>query len=101
MATQQIQITTATGPGKFNPNPCVANAGDDLNFLNSDTVAHWPTAQGQANNAWFKTSIPPGETSDGQIALAPNNPVNQPYTITYVCSLHAGETGTITVNPQL
>lgn len=77
MSTQQIQIQpntppTPSQPGKFVPAAVTANAGDDLTWYNGDTQAHWPTPSAANKSAWFRTQIPPGGTSDGQVALGPN-----------------------------
>jgi plastocyanin len=77
MSTQQIQIQrnttpTPSQPAKFVPAAVTAYAGDDLTWFNGDGEAHWPTPNAATKRAWFRTEISPGETSDGQVALGPN-----------------------------
>jgi plastocyanin len=77
MSTQQIQIQpntppTPSQPGKFVPGAVTAYAGDNLTWFNGDGQAHWPTPNAASKTAWFRTQIAPGETSDGQVALGPN-----------------------------
>ena len=90
MAIQrQININKNGDTVTFDPPDLAANAGDQIFWTNNDDTAHWP---GLSDNQTFfmPNQIAPGSTSS---IFAPS----RPDTFDYVCSLHAGETGKITV----
>lgn len=105
MSTQIIQINpnptpTPGQPAVFAPKAATANAYDTITWHNADTQPHQPAPSATNPTGWFDYQIPAGATSD-TLAPSPNsaNPT-QPYTLKYVCAIHPGETGQITVNPQ-
>jgi len=69
--------------------PPQIQVGDQIIWSNNDTVAHFPTPVGQ-QYAFMPNQIAPNSTSPG---FAPSTSG----TINYICSLHPGETGTITI----
>ena len=74
----------------FNPNP-LPNVlpGDNIVWANNDSVPHWPGVAG--NPAFFMPNqIAPNSSSSAFSPTAPGN-------ISYFCSLHPNETGTIQV----
>lgn len=104
MATWTIKITEGTsgGPATFEP-ATLSNVapGDQITWANYDeTEAHWPGLQnpdGTINETYFmQTQIAPKPkfTSSSSTAFSPGSKA----TLTYVCSLHPEETGTIEVN---
>ena len=105
MSTQVIQIKpnptpTPTQPAVFAPKIATANAYDTITWHNGDTQPHHPAPSASNPNGWFDYQIPAGATSD-TLAPGPNTTnASQPYTLSYVCAVHPGETGQITVNPQ-
>jgi plastocyanin len=92
--TWRINITpnpTPGGPAQFqfdDPSPDVVT-GDSIIWSNQDTVPHFPCLA--TNQTLFMSN---------QIAAQSTSPSFVPRsdgTITYICSLHQGETGTIVV----
>ena len=89
----RINITKNPKPGQpaiftFEETPQV-EIGDVIFWSNQDKVAHWP---GLKENATALMA--------NQIAAHSTSPVfapGQPGTITYICTLHDGEEGTIVV----
>ena len=103
MSTQMIEISPNSTPTPSQPAvfaAATAHTGDTVTWHNDDSHAHWPAPSASNKTGWFPFQIPAGATSD-TLALGPNNPANQPYTLSYVCANHPNETGKITVNPQL
>jgi plastocyanin len=93
MATWRINIKknpTQPPPAVFSfDEPPQIQVGDQVFWSNDDTVAHWPAVTG--NPTFFMDfQIAPKSTSP---AFAPGN-VGP---ISYFCSLHPTETGTIDV----
>jgi len=94
--TWRINITP--NPQQYGPaiftfdEPPQIQVGDQIIWSNNDTVAHFPAPVGQSY-VFMPNQIAPNSTSPG---FAPGTPG----TISYVCSLHAGETGTIVVGPN-
>ena len=83
----------------FDPNPLGSSEqqvepGDQIVWANNDTEAHWPGLQnpnGTINKSYFMPNqIAPSSTSQ---AFSPASSG----TLSYVCSLHPNETGTITI----
>jgi len=95
--TWRINITKNPVPSKpaiftFDQPPQV-EVGDQVFWANEDTVAHWPALSPPtgANVTHFMAfQIAPRSTSPAFAPAAVG-------TITYVCSLHPGESGTINV----
>ena len=101
---QQITITTTPGGGSprisFDPNPLVANEGDQIFWTNNDTQPHWPgrvMGDGSINKTFFMPN-----------QIAPNGDVSPIFStvvtadssapLKYACSLHPEETGSITIS---
>jgi hypothetical protein len=77
MSTKSIQIQTnpkptPTQPGVFAPATVAANAGDNLTWHNADKRDHWPAPSAANPTGFIQFQIPPGATSRGDLALAPN-----------------------------
>ena len=82
-------------PPQFSPNPLTQVApGDQIFWANNDNVAHWPgllNADNSINTTYFMPNqIAPNSTSEAFSPIADAR-------LTYACSLHPGETGTIQV----
>lgn len=90
MALQlQIKINKNGNSVTFDPLVLNASPGDQIFWTNNDDEAHWPGLPG--NNTFFMPNqIAPGGTSS---IFSPSATA----TYDYVCSLHPGETGTITI----
>ncbi len=74
---------------EFDQSPQI-QVGDQIIWSNDDTVAHFPTPVNQTY-VFMTNQIAAKSTSPG---FAPGTPG----TISYICSLHPGETGTIVVS---
>jgi plastocyanin len=104
MSTQMIQINpnptpTQGQPAVFAPKVVTVYAYDTITWHNADTQAHQPAPSAANPTGWFDYQIPAGATSD-TLAPGPNTAdASQPYNLKYVCAIHPGETGQITVNP--
>jgi plastocyanin len=105
-ATWTIKINpgTAEEPAKFDP-PTLSNVapGDQIIWANHDeTEAHWPGLQnpdGTIDEGYFmQTQIAPKPEFSSSTSTTFSPGSNG--TLVYVCSLHAGETGTIQVDAQ-
>ena len=73
----------------FEQIPPQVQVGDQVFWSNQDTVPHWPA-----------TADNPTEFMSNQIAATSTSPGFSPNaagTISYICSLHKGESGTIQV----
>lgn len=90
MALQrQIRIKREGGTVTFDPPDLDANVGDQIFWTNDDDQAHWPGLSG--NDTFFMPN---------QIAPQSTSPIFSPGAAAqydYVCSLHPGETGKITI----
>jgi len=74
---------------QFNPKSQTVKVGQKVTWVNEDTVAHNVTAQ---SGGTFKSST----FGQGQsFSFTPT----KAGTITYVCTIHPGMTGTLTVKP--
>ena len=84
---------TPAGPAifEFEETPQQIYVGDLIFWSNDDTVPHWP-CEVDKPTGFMDNQIAPKSTSP---SFAPA----QARTITYICSLHQGETGTIDVLP--
>jgi plastocyanin len=89
-------------PATFDP-PTLSNVapGDQITWANNDeTAPHWPGLQnpdGTIDETYFmqnQIAAKPKFTSSTSNAFSPGSK----RTLTYVCSLHQGETGTIEVD---
>src|SRR5262245_55524027 len=93
----KIEIIRRDGKVEFHPSPLEASAGDNVFWSNLDPLAqHWITLKGKSEDFWFPVRLAPfvdGQPADtcSEISLRKGPPV------IYVCSLHPGEEGEITV----
>lgn len=78
-------VNTASS-NSFSPNSTTITTGQSVCWQNSSSVAHTVTA----DNAAFNTSLPVGQIFVRTYATAGTFP--------YHCAIHAGMTGTVTVN---
>jgi plastocyanin len=74
------------GDRAFAPDELNIAAGTTVTWMNTDTVAHTSTANG---NAWNSGSLAPG----GQFSFA----FQSPGTFAYHCAIHPGMIGTVVV----
>jgi plastocyanin len=97
-----INIVRQNGSVTFDPPQTSLPRYGTVVFRNQDPrEQHQITLQGQAADFWFQHPLAPA--ADGQPADTSSellfdqklNPPGVPQTYTYVCALHAGETGTI------
>jgi plastocyanin len=70
----------------FAPNPVTIKAGDSINWVNNDNIAHTSTAN---NNAWNSGTIPAGGSF--------KTTFNTAGSFAYHCTIHPGMAGTVTV----
>ena len=84
-----ISIVGNAGSGSYSPNPRTVTVGQTVAWKNNDTMTHTATDDG---SAWNTGNIGAGATS-APITMGTAG------TFTYHCALHAGMTGTLTVNP--
>lgn len=96
MAT--ITISRQGGTVVFTPSPAAIGKGDVIVFRNEDPQAqHHITPDINNPGFWFPYPLAPfvegqpADTSD-EVFFG-----TAPLTVTYLCALHGGETGTITV----
>jgi plastocyanin len=104
MSTQTIQISKAEGASlaTFNPRDVSINAGDSLQWYNSDTEPHWPAILSLPQKDWWfpEAPISSNAPSPATVSFAPPKAGESFYTLTYNCKEHPEEQGTITVFPQ-
>jgi len=74
------------GKGAFAPDSLNVGVGTTVTWMNTDTVAHTSTSDG---NAWNSGSLAPG----GQFSFA----FQSPGTFSYHCAIHPGMIGTVVV----
>ena len=72
---------------KFDPKDATAEAGQQICWVNEDTIEHNAVAEQGAD---FKSEL----YGKGQTFTAT---VDQPGTVEYVCTVHPGMTGTLTI----
>jgi plastocyanin len=84
-----ISIVGNAGSGSYSPNPRTVTVGQTVAWKNNDTMTHTATDDG---SAWSTGNIGAGATS-APITMGTAG------TFTYHCTIHAGMTGTLTVNP--
>ncbi len=82
-------VTIFITNGVYSPNPLTVKVGQQVNWKNNDTIPHTATLTGVFDTG----SIAPTSAADVPVAM------NTAGTFTFHCSLHAGETGTIIVQP--
>ena len=81
-------VTIFITNGVYSPNPLTVRVGQPINWKNNDSIAH------SATSTSFDTgSIPPLSAHDNPVTMSTAG------TFTFHCSLHAGETGSIVVQP--
>jgi plastocyanin len=73
---------------KFDPADATANAGQQVCWVNEDTIDHDVSAESGAS---FKSEL----FGKGQTFTAS---IDEPGTVKYVCTIHPGMTGTIEVS---
>jgi plastocyanin len=97
---RKIDINDQAGNtlASFNPPDLQAQPGDLIFWLNNSSVAHWPapTADPKDQKKWLPYQIP-GRTANQDPAASQSITFASDVTIDYVCSLHHGEKGRITV----
>jgi plastocyanin len=84
-------VTIFITNGVYSPNPLTVKMGQRVNWKNNDAIPHTATLAGAF--AFDTGSIAPMSAADVPVAM------NIVGTFTFHCSLHAGETGTIIVQP--
>jgi len=83
-------VTIFITNGVYSPNPFTMKVGQQVNWKNNDTFAHTATA----DNGMFNTgSIAPTSAADVPVMMSAAGTIN------FHCTLHAGETGSIVVQP--
>jgi plastocyanin len=97
-ASTQAQTSTSGGGGgtasvsikdiKFNPHDITVKKGTTITWTNNDQVQHTVVKRG-GPGANFNGSVAPGQTFKQTFTTAGKIP--------YVCTIHPGQTGTITV----
>jgi plastocyanin len=81
-------VTIFITNGVYSPNPLTVKVGQQINWKNNDSIAH------SATSTSFDTgSIAPFSAHDNPVTMSTAG------TLTFHCSLHAGETGSIVVQP--
>jgi plastocyanin len=84
-------VTIFITNGVYSPNPLTVKVGQQVNWKNNDTRPHTATLAGAF--AFDTGSIAPTSAADVPVTMSTAG------TFTFHCSLHAGETGTIVVQP--
>ena len=75
---------------KFDPEDATASAGQEICWINVDTIDHNAVAESGAD---FESELfGKGETFTAT--------VDEPGTVEYVCTIHPGMTGTLTIEPR-
>jgi plastocyanin len=91
--SRSIKIVAVGNGAAFQPDPSGVQAGDKIHWDNQTTEAHL-----LVTSTGFQTNkIAPGEVSSRGLVIG-NHP-GQP--VTYSCSLHPQEQGTITIVPAV
>jgi plastocyanin len=102
---QQLSVTIGRTGGKLQFTPQTLNAftGDQVFWINNDTVAHQPAALNPDQSTTpIVDSIPPGETSNVFSPSPLFNPAGNPisYTIQYTCVKDLAAHGAIAIVPN-
>jgi plastocyanin len=102
MSTQTIQIKPGSPLATFDPVAVSINAGDSLQWYNGDNQPHWPAILSVPQKEWWfpEAPISSNAPSPATASFAPPAKGEASYTLTYNCSIHPKEQGTITVFPQ-
>ena len=82
-------VTIFITNGVYSPNPLTVKMGQRVNWKNNDTRAHTATSPG----AFDTGSIAPTSAADVPVAM------NTAGTVSFHCTLHSGENGSIVVQP--
>ena len=82
-------VTIFITNGVYSPNPLTVKIGQRVNWKNNDTRAHTATSPG----AFDTGSIAPTSAADVPVAM------NTAGTVSFHCTLHSGENGSIVVQP--
>jgi plastocyanin len=83
-------LTVTIRNGVYSPNPVMVKAGQTVNWLNSDTIAHSATDPGVFDTGSISPTSAHSDNGDGVT-------FNTVGTYAYHCTLHANETATIVV----
>jgi plastocyanin len=83
-------LTVTIRNGVYSPNPVTVKAGQTVNWLNSDTIAHSATDSGVFDTGSIAPTSAHSDNGDGVT-------FNTVGTYAYHCTLHANETATIVV----
>jgi plastocyanin len=83
-------LTVTIRNGVYSPNPVTVKAGQTVNWLNSDTIAHSATDPGVFDTGSIAPTSAHSDNGDGVT-------FNTVGTYAYHCTLHANETATIVV----
>jgi plastocyanin len=83
-------LTVTIRNGVYSPNPVTVKAGQTVNWLNSDTIAHSATDPGVFDTGSIAPTSAHSDNGDGVM-------FNTVGTYAYHCTLHANETATIVV----
>jgi plastocyanin len=80
-------VTITIHGGVYSPNPLTVTVGQQVNWLNQDSIAHTATDPGVFDTG----SIAPTSAADVPVTM------NTAGTFNFHCTIHAGENGTIIV----
>jgi plastocyanin len=83
-------LTVTIRNGVYSPNPVTVKAGQTVNWLNSDAIAHSATDPGVFDTGNIAPTSAHSDNGDGVT-------FNTVGTYAYHCALHANETATIVV----
>jgi len=83
-------LTVTITNGRYSPNPVMVKAGQSVNWLNSDSIAHSATDPGVFDTGNISPTSAHSDNGD-QVTF------NTPGTFNYHCALHANETAAIVV----
>jgi plastocyanin len=83
-------LTVTIRNGVYSPNPVTVKAGQTVNWLNSDTIAHSATDPGVFDTGSIAPTSAHSDNGDGVM-------FNTVGTYAYHCALHPNETATIVV----
>ena len=84
-----ISIVSSFGSGAFNPNPTMANVGDQIVFTNNDMVLHHIVMDDGTDLG----EVPPGQSSRPMALTTP--------TASFHCTLHPSMVGGINIAPAV
>ena len=81
-------VTIFITGGVSSPNPLTVKVGQQVNWKNNDSIAHTATS-----GSFDTGSIPPLSAHDNPVTM------NTVGTISFHCTIHSGENGSIIVQP--